>query len=267
MYHPIWAYYQPLYPVFSSLFIDHGGIVQVVYVNILIFALNAVLIFYIIQELMPTRFNLLFILFLVFSSNFYLSPLYAWTEQLYFFCFLITFILFLKYKDHPGHLLWLGVLNAVLMLLRVAHIYNFMAYIPVIFIGKDPFRQKLNRALSFAGGFILAYGLYQLFCLLTYHVFYPEYARPGASYGHARFDNGIIYDLNKVGIQVSLGSIFTSQHLSYIGQHLRDFYRQMPIFILACFLLLFSSRTRKGWRTDLLNFVSSRLFLLSWGIH
>jgi len=239
LYHSIWAYYQPLYPVFASFFIDHGGIVQVIYVNILIFALNAVLVFYIIQELMPTCFNLLFIVFLVLSSNFYLSSLYAWTEQLYFLCFLISFILFLKFKEHPWPLFWLGILNGILMLLRVAHLYNFMAYIPVLFIGKDPFRLKLNRAVFFAGGFILAYGSYQLFCLLSYHAFYPEYAQPGANYGHARFDKGIVYDLNKVGLQVSLGSMFTWQHLTYIGQHLRDFYRQMSIFILPAFFYYF----------------------------
>ena len=117
------------------------------------------------------------------------------------------------------------------MLIRIAHLYNFLAYLPVIFIGKDPLAQKFNRAFSFVGGFILAYGLYQLFCLLSCHSFYPEYARAGASYGMVRFDSGIVYDLNKVGLQVPLGAFFSSQHFLYIGQHLRDFYKQMPNFL------------------------------------
>ena len=231
LYHPIWAYYQPLYPIFASFFINHGGMVEVIKANIFIFALNAILIFYIVERIIPSFFNLLFCFFLVISLNFYLSALFAWTEQLHFFCFIVTFILFLKFKDNPKHLLWLGFLNGIFMFIRVAHLYNFLAYLPVIFIGKDSLREKFNRAFSFVGGFTLAYGAYQLFCLLVYHTFYPYYARPGASYGMARFDSGIVYDLNKVGLQVPFGPVFYLQHLSYVGEHLRDFYKQMPNFL------------------------------------
>jgi len=249
LYHPLWAYYQPLYPLFSSLFIDHGGIVRVIQVNILLFAFNAMLVFYIIQHLVPTRFNVLFILFLVFSSNFFVSALYPWTEQLHFFCFIFTFILFLKFKDRPGHLLWLGALNAIIMLVRVAHLYNFLAYLPVIFIGKGPLGQKLKKAFSFAGGFILVYGLYQLFCYSSYHVLYPEYARPGASYGIAHLTRGVIYDLGKVGICVPLVPFFSLKSFVCIGQHLRDFYHEMPLFLwpaLFYYLLPVSKRSDGG---------------------
>jgi hypothetical protein len=231
LYHPIWPYYQPLYSIFASFFINHGGMVQVIKANILLFEFNLLLILYILQRLVPTSFNIIFISFLAFSLNVYLSVFYAWTEHLHFFCFILTFILFLKFKDRPKHLLWLGGLNAIIMLIKVAHLYNFLAYFPVIFIGKDSFRQKFNRAFCFAGGFILAYGLYQLFCLSSYHTFYPEYARSGASYGMSRFYSGIAYDPNKVGLQIPLGSIFTSQHLLCVGRHLLDFYKRMPLFL------------------------------------
>ena len=231
LFHPIWAYYQPVYSLFASLFINHGGIVQVIKANILLFALNVMIIFYLLEELMPTRLNVLFIFYLVFSSSFFLSALYAWTEQLHFLCFITTFILFLKFKDRPGCLFCLGILNAFIMLIRVAHLYNFMAYFPLILISKDTLRQKFYKALFLLGGFFLAYGLYQLFCLLVYHVSYPEYARPGASYGLARFYSGVAYDLKKVGLQIPLGAVFSAQHLSYIGEHLRDFFYRMLFFL------------------------------------
>ena len=91
----------------------------------------------------------------------------------------------------------MGALNGVLMLVRVAHLYNFLAYVPLLLIGKDPLKWK--RVYAFVGGFILAYGLYQLFCLVACHAVYPEYARPGAAYGLARLTSGIIYNLIKLG--------------------------------------------------------------------
>lgn len=239
LYHPLLPYYQPLYSFFSSLFINHGGIVKVIQMNILFFALNAVLVFYIIQNLIPTRFNVFFIFILVFSSNFFTSALYPWTEQFHFFCFIITFMLFLKYAKSPKCLYWLGILNGVLMLVRVAHLYNFLGFLPVFFIGKDPLRQKFDRVFSFASGFILAYGLYQLFCFVLYHVLYPQFARPGVSYGLARLTDGIIYNPDKVGIQVSLGSFFSLKNFLFIGQHLRDFYHQMPFFLWPAFVYYF----------------------------
>ena len=164
-YHPIWPYMQSLYPLLCALvFKLHGGIEQVIKVNILILGINSALIFYIIQKLIPTRFNVLFVFFLVFSSNFFISALYPWTEQLHFLCLIITFILFLKYSRSPKCLYGLGFLNAVFMLVRVAHVYNFFGFLPVLFIGKDPLRRKLHRAFSFVGGFIMAYGLYQVAC-------------------------------------------------------------------------------------------------------
>jgi len=231
LYHPLLPYYQPLYPLFSSLFIDHGGIVKIIKINILLFALNVTLIFYIIQRSIPTSFNVIFIYILAFSFNFFISALYPWTEQFHFFCFICSFILFLKFKDHPGHLFWLGILNGIFMLVRVAHMFNFLAYIPVLFIGNASFRQKLRRAAFFVGGFILAYGLYQIFCLSAYHVFYPEYARPGASYGFAHIFNGIIYNPDKVGIQLAVGSFFTLNNFLRIAGHIRDFYLLMPLFL------------------------------------
>ena len=102
LYHSLLPYYQPLYSIFCSFFINHGGIVKIIQINILLFALNAVSVFYLIQTLMPTRFNVLFIFFLVFSSVFFIPALYPWTEQFHFFCFITTFILFLKLKDFPG---------------------------------------------------------------------------------------------------------------------------------------------------------------------
>ncbi len=239
LYHPIWPYMQPLYPLFSSLFINHGGIVKVIQINILFFALNAVLVFYIIQNLIPTRFNVLFIFFLVFSSNFFISALYPWTEQFHFLCFIITFMLFLKYAKSPKHLYWLGVLNGVLMLVRVAHLYNFLGFLPVLFIGKDPLRRKFDRAFFFVGGFILAYGLYQWVCLASYHVFYPQYARPSVSYGLARLTDEIIYNPHKVGIQLFLGSFFSLKNFLCMEQHLRHFYHQMPFFLWPAFFYYF----------------------------
>ena len=246
LYHPIWPYMQSLYPLLCSfVFVLHGGIEQVIKLNVLILGINACLVLYIIQKFMPTRFNVLFLFFLVFSFNFFISALYAWTEQFHFLCFMLTFILFLKFKDRPGHLWCLGVLNGFCLLIRAAHLYNFLAYLPVILMGKGPLGQKLKRAFFFAGGFILVYVLYQLFSLMAYHAVYPEYARSGANYSIARFYAGIVYDLHKIGLQVPVEPFFTGQHFLYIGQHLRDFFRQMPLFFCLLYSIIFFRKNKK----------------------
>ena len=239
-YHPIWPYMQLLYSLLCALvFKFHGTIEQVIKVNIFLLGVNSALIFYIIQKLIPTRLNVFFIFFLVFSSNFFISALYPWTEQFYFFCFIITFILFLKYTKSPKHLIGLGFLNGVWMLIRVAHLYNFLGFLPVFFIGKDPLRRKLHRAFCFAGGFMAAYGLYQLFCLISYHVFYPAYAQGAAGYGLARLTGAIIYNPDKAGIQIFLGSFFSLKSFWCMGEHLRDFYFQMPFFLWPALVYYF----------------------------
>lgn len=244
LYHPLLPYYQFLYSLFISLFINHGGIVQIIQINVLLFALNAALVFYLVQNLTPTRLNVLFIFFLVFSRNFFDSALFAWTEQFYFFFLLTAFVLFLKFKDSRCGLFWLGIFNGVLMLVRVAHFCNFMAFLPVLFLGAKAVRRKISLAFCFAGGFILALGLYQLFCYLAYHTFYPEVPRPAVSYGIARLTGGTIYHAGQVGIQawmplVSLKSFF------HIAGHLRGFFHQMPLFLWPALFYFFLPPAKK----------------------
>lgn len=225
---PLLSYYQPLYPIFISLFINHGGIVRIIQINILLFALNVVLILYLLQLLMPTRFNVLFALLLALSSHFYIPALYAWTEQFYFFGLLLTIIIFLRFKDIAVVLFCLGIFNALLMLIRVAHLYNFLAFLPILFIGKDSFQQKFRRASFLMGGFILAYGFYEAFCYSKYHAFYPQCPQAAVSYGLARFSDSIIYEPSKVGIQLFPGPLLSLSHVKLIIQHFRDFLHQLP---------------------------------------
>ena len=246
LYYPIWPYYQYLYSIFCSFFIDHGGSIQVIKINILLFALNVSFVFYIVQQLIPTRLNILFICSLTLSLDFFISALYPWTEQLHFFCFIITFILFLKYFKNPKHLIWLGFLNGVFMLVRYAHFFNVLGYLPFIFFDKAPFREKFNRTIAFVGGFVLFYGLYQMFCWHTYHAFYPQYARSIENYNLADEFGGIVYNLDKVGIQISSGPILSLEHFIYIRNHISDAFKQMPLFLFpALFYYLLPINKRK----------------------
>jgi hypothetical protein len=229
LYYPVWPYYQSLYSIFCSIFIDHGGITQVIKMNIVLYALNVSLIFYIVQQLITTRFNILFIAYLAISFNFFISALYAWTEQLHFFCFIISFILFLRYFKQPRHLWWLGFLNGIFMLIRVAHIFNFLAYLPFILFDSGPVREKLKRALIFVGGFILFYGSYQMFCWYGYHAFYPQYVHSIEQYNLAD-EFGAVYDLGKSGIQAFPGAVLSWQHWAYVKYHILDSLAQMSLF-------------------------------------
>ena len=245
LYHPLLAYYQPLYSILCSVFIAHGGIVRVIQVNILFLALNTVIILYLIQKLVPTRFNVFFIFFLVFSVNFFNPALYPWTEQFHFFCLLTAVVLFIKYSRSSKCLVFLGALNAVFMLVRVAHMYNFLAFVPVLLIGEGSWRQRFQRTLCFVGGFAAAYMAYQFFCVSCYHAVYPEYAKPGAGFGMAHLTGGTIYQAGKVGIQSSLGPLLTQKHLSTIIAHLQAFYNQMPFLFWPALLYVFLPASKR----------------------
>jgi len=232
LYYPIWPYYQFLYPLFCSLFINHGGIVQIVKINVLLFAMNAAIIFSIVQNLIPTRLSVLFVFALIFSINCYLPAIYPWTEHLHFFCFILSFIVFLRYYQHPWPLFWIGLFNGVLMLLRESHIFNVLGYLLFILIGTYPIRKKFSLMLAFLSGFVLLYGAFQWWCWNSYHDFYPQDAKGSMLFLMSNYSKGIVYDVHKVGVQLDLGPFLTLEHLSNVGRHILSFIHQMPLFVV-----------------------------------
>src|SRR4051812_42567640 len=64
LYHPLWQYMQPVYPLLCALVMFFkGGIEEVTKVNIFILGINAALVFWIIRQFVPSRLNGLFIVF------------------------------------------------------------------------------------------------------------------------------------------------------------------------------------------------------------
>ena len=55
----------------------------------------------------------------------------------------------------------------------------------------------------------------------------------------ARLTDGIIYNPDKVGIQLFLGPFFSLKNFLCMGQHLRDLYLQMPFFLWPAFVYYF----------------------------
>ena len=142
-YHPLWPFMHPIYPLLCSLvFMVHGGIEQVIKLNIFILGLNTAFIFYIIQTFVPSRLNIFFLACLALSFNFFYSALFPWTEQLHLLFFLISLIVFVKFSHYKRGLVLAGALNGILFLIRVSHVYNILAYVLVICIMREDIRTR-----------------------------------------------------------------------------------------------------------------------------
>jgi len=256
-YYPIWPYMQSIYPLLCSIvFMFHGGIEQVIRLNIFILGLNTALIFYIIQTVVPSRLNVLFLVCMVFSFNFYISAFYAWTEQ---FHLLLFFIIFLKYSDRPRGLAAVGLLNGILFLVRVAQIYNIMAYLLVILIAEVNIRQRTKNVLIFMGGFLAIVGPYQLFNLAVYHAFYPQYIKPAADYTMARISKLSTYKPGYPGLYNPVGF---GGNREYFYQHLSDFFVRINLFLIPVLAYVSVPKPKNKGQFFILNCMLQSLFII-----
>ncbi len=261
--HPLWPYIPPLYPLLCSLvFMLHGGIEQVIKLNILILGINTALIFYIIQTLVPSRFNLLFLIFLLFSFNFYHSALFPWTEQFHLLLFLISFILFLRFSKQPRWLGWLGIINGVLFLIRVSQTYSILAYLLVILVTDDKIQVRLKNAFIFTAGFMMVFVPYQLFNCLAYHSFFPQYIKPAAEYSLAGISNLSTYRPGVLGIYNPLGIRFSMANIRYFYEHLIRFGSTFFLFLIPVLASLSPSRFKKEERYFILNCLCQSAFIV-----
>lgn len=225
LYHPILPYMQSVYPLLCSfVFMLHGGMEQVIKLNIFILGINSALAFYIIQRYVPSRLNVLFLIWLVFSFNFYISALFAWTEELHLLLFLISFIVFLRFPENPRLLGWVGVLNGFLFLIRVAQIYSILAYLLVICITDGRTQEKMKNVVVFMAGFFVVVLPYQLFNLVVYHALYPQYIKPAADYTLARISSASTYQEGHVGILNPSGFKFSFANVGYFDRSIRSFH-------------------------------------------
>ncbi|MBF0521787.1 MAG: hypothetical protein HQL24_01900 [Candidatus Omnitrophica bacterium] len=264
LYHPLWPYMQPLYPILCSLFVTHGGITQVIRVNIFILGINSALIFFLLQSLIRTRLNILFLFSLIFSFHFFISALACWTEQLHLLLFIISFILFIKFSAHRRILFWLGALNGLMMLVRFAHLYNFAAYILVILIGqegREPFRDRLKSLISFSSGFILIFGSYELLNLIFFHSLYPQYAQPGANYYYASKTALATYRFPP-GICIPPTALAAVKHQSFFLDHMKNFLLHLSLFAIPLALAFRIPRENIEQRYFILNCLCQSLFVI-----
>jgi len=262
-YHPLWPFMHPIYPLLCSLvFLVHGGIEQVIRLNIIILGLNAALIFYIAQRYISSRFNVLFLVFVIFSFNFFYSAIFPWTEQLHLLIFLICFILFLKFPNQPRALWWVGVLNAVLFLIRVSHIYSIAAYLFIICVSEEKIQQRLKNALIFIFGFLIVMGPYQLFNWVNYHTFYPEYLKPAADYTLARVSNLAYYHLGHIGIINPQGFKHSAIQITYFYEHMMGLSKCFLLFLIPAMTYLTFTRVKNEGRFFVLNCLCQAFFIV-----
>jgi len=264
LYRPIWPYMQSLYPLLCALvFKFHGGLEQVIKVNIFILGLNSALAFYIIQRFIPSRLNVFFLIWLAFSFNFYVSAFFAWTEEFHLFLFLISFVLFLRFPQNPRILGWVGVFNGVLFLVRVAQVYSILAYLLIICVTEDNVQEKLRNILNFSAGILAVVVPFQIFNWVAYHSLYPQYIKPAADYTLARISNLSTYRPGHVGIDNPIGFRFSVENCWYFYQHMMEFYNRIYLFLIPLLAYLSLPHQKKEGHFFVINCLCQSVFIIT----
>jgi hypothetical protein len=189
-YYPLWPYVQPLFPVLAAPFFKSGGVSAVITLNIFLLALNCSLVYFLVRRGAGVLAGLIAALIVGFSYNIVYTAIYPWTEQLFIF---VTLLAFYFYVYGRNKYFLSGVLLGVSCLVRAAGFFNGLAFFAAILIVEAINGKKFSNCFKFAAGFLSIATGYEIFCLLKYHLFYPEYTRAGFIFNDASYFPGAWY--------------------------------------------------------------------------
>lgn len=194
--HPLWAYTQPLFPLLAALPFKLGGVSGVITLNIFLFALNCSLIYLLVRRHAGVFVAAAAALFSGFSYNVVYTAVYPWTEPLFLTMILAAFYLYLGPFGDKRYF-WVGAVLGVSCLVRAAGVYAACMFFVAVLLTDDWIKEKRYGFFLLLGGFLAVTGGYEIFCLVNYHAFYPEYVAAGLNFNNARNFPGAFYSGGK----------------------------------------------------------------------
>ena len=198
--HPLWAYTQPFFPLLAAVPFKLGGVRGVITFNIFLFAVNCGLVYLITRRAAGALAGFAAAMIAGFSYNAMYTAIYPWTEQLFLTIILGVFYIYAGMGEGAPDFFscgkryfWMGVLLGLSCLARAMGFYaGFIFFTAVLLIGGWAGNKRYGFFLLF-GGFLAVTAGYEIFCLIKYHTFYPEYIRASLNYNNARHFPGAFY--------------------------------------------------------------------------
>ena len=189
-YYPFLPYMQPIFPIIAGAIWTFFGLKAVLGFNIMLFALNCVLVYKILRFNNDYLISFLIVIFLGISKNLLWSAIYPWTEQLHLLFLLSIIFIYLRYPSKP---FLIGLLMGFSILIRFAGVYNIFAFAIALFILEGFSKVAFKRYFKMALGFLLIFVSYETFCFFRYKTIYPAYIVAATNYGIAKFYAGAYY--------------------------------------------------------------------------
>ena len=272
--YPLWPYTQPLFPILAAVPFKFSGVGGVITLNIFLLGLNCGLAYLLVRRHAGVIAGAFAALFLGFSYNVVYTAIYPWTEQLFLTLILAAFYLYLGPFGDKRYF-WTGVVLGLSCLARVFGVSAAGMFFAAALLAGGWAKEKRYGFFLLAGGFLIVTGGYEIFCLVKYHAFYPEYVAAALHYNNARFFPGAFYTSGKIALHVSahVAMFLREPALFYNLKNLVILF-DCALFLLAAPFIYFAAGAYK--RTDtftrvlffygVFNFIFCFLFMESMGL-
>lgn len=238
-YHPMLPYMQPLYSIVAGLLLFLFNLKAVIGFNILLLAINCVLLYKIIRINFGFIESALISLIIGFSTNLVFSSIYPWTEQLHLLTLLLALYMYIRYEKASFAV---GVMLAISCLVRAAGIYNVIAFGFGALAAKGFSRDAFKGYLHLAAGFLSIFITYEAACYLFYRAVYPQYLLPSKIYRAAELIPGAFYkdaipvlNLPPLAIDTRTALVNMYKHVNDIMNNFGNFkfvWLAAPVFLL-----------------------------------
>ncbi len=250
--HPSLPYMHPLYPILAgALWSLFQSVIAVIQGNILLWALNCVLVFGVLRFCVDRWTALVACLFLGFARGLVFTALFPWTEQLHLFLLLAAVWLNLRF---PRSQFWVGLVLGFSFLARAGGLYSILAFGVTLVLLRGSSKEALAGYGKAALGLLLVVGGYEVMCLLLYHAAYPQYAGAAAGYWVAEHYPGASYSAGIPALKAPVLHLTGSQVAANIRESLWGSFKALglvnAILVSGAAFFLYRAAQRVPAQTD-----------------
>lgn len=257
--YPAWPYIPPLYPLFISLLgLFFPFFRTICLANVFIAVLNSILLYEILEMVFSNRRAALWSALLVsLVWPMQLTSFFPWAEQLHLFFLLAALFVYVK-KSSDSRFFLAGLLVGLSCLVRVSGFFLVFLW-PFAWMMSAGWRAALKKSLLFCAGIAAVLLPYEIFCLVKYHVFFPEYPQASKDF-LLSLKEGAFYAQNKPVLRLPDKNSFSWEMFFYFFRNLagclRDFLSFCSFFLIIPLVFKSVCIFRKKHEQELLLWVT-----------
>lgn len=204
VYYPALAYTHCLFSiVIAPIYAIFRTVEAVNLFNVFISGINAILLYFLLCRRYKTAVAFWAALTVSIAPGMQETAMYPWTEQLFILVLLssISAILYSFEKESTPKIFFSGVIIGVIFLVRAAGTFSVISLIAAALVYQLLVKKNIKQWWVLLSGALLIPVGYELFCLLQYHVFYPENFKAVNRYMLANSFGGGFYQAVKPVLQ------------------------------------------------------------------